>query len=89
MEDGGYVDWSGNIYNYTFFVDVSQPLLQFDFTQDVEDNIERAYGVLVDDDKGMKHLDSEKQWQVWKKGMKSIVRQDNYELAMFLYCALN
>ena len=89
MEDGGYVDWSGNIYNYTFFVDISQPLLQFDFTQDVEDNLQRAYGELVDDDKGMKHLDSEKQWQVWKKGMKSIVKQDNYELAMFLYCALN
>ena len=89
LEDGRYVDMSGNLYTYIFFVEMSPELLQFNFTQDVEDNLRRAYGVLVDNDKGMKHLDSEKQWQIWKKGMKSVNEQDNYELAMFLYCALN
>ena len=51
--------------------------------------MERVYGVLVDDDKGMKHLDSEDQLQVWKGAIKSITRQNNYELAMFLYCTVN
>ena len=51
--------------------------------------MERVYGVLVDDDKGMKHLDSEDQLQVWKGTIKSITRQNNYELAMFLYRTVN
>ena len=64
--------------------------MNFNFTQDVKDNFQRAYGVLVNDaDKGAGHLDSEYQWQVWKNDMKSLMRQDHYELAMFLYCTLN
>ena len=90
MKDDQYVKKLDCLYRYSFFVDLSRELLNFNFTQDVEDNLQRAYGVLVDShDKGMKHLDSEEEWQVWKKGMKSITRQDNYELAMFLYCTLN
>ena len=77
------------IYRYSFFVDMSPKLLNFNFTQDVEDNFQRAYRVIVDDDKGAQHLDSEYQWQVWKRDMKSLMRQDYYELAMFLYCTLN
>ena len=78
------------IYRYSFLVDLSPRLLNFNFTQDVKDNFQRAYGVLVNDaDKGAGHLDSEYQWQVWKNDMKSLMRQDHYELAMFLYCTLN
>ena len=67
LEDGRYVDMSGNLYTYVFFVEISPELLQFSFIQDVEDNLRRADGVFVDNDKGMKQLDSEKQWKIWKK----------------------
>ena len=89
VKHGRLYNWNTCVYRYSFFVNLSSELLNFNFTQDVEDNLKHAYGVLVDNDKGMKHLDSEDQWQVWKGGMKSITRQDNYELAMFLYCTLN
>ena len=85
MKYGHIYNLTPCIYRYSFFVSLSPELLNFNFTQDVEDNLKRAYGVLVDDDKGMKHY----QWKLWKKSMKSITRQDVYELAMFLYCTLN
>ena len=77
------------IYHYSFFVVLSPNVFTFNFTQDVEDNLKRAQGVLVNDDEGAQHLDSKYQWQVWKRDMKSLTKQDHYELAMFLYCTLN
>ena len=77
------------IYRQSFFVDMSPKFWNFNFTQDVKDNFQRAYGVLVDDNKGAKHLDNEYQWQVWKRDMKSLMIQDHYEVEMFLYYTLN
>ena len=39
LEDGRYLDMSGNLYTYVFFVEMSPELLQFNFTQEVEDNL--------------------------------------------------
>ena len=83
MKDGHYVDWSDCVYRYSFLVDLSPKLLHFNFTQNVEYNLQRPYGGIADDDKGMKHLSSEDQWQVWKGAMKSITRQDNYNWQCF------
>ena len=77
------------VYRCNFFVVLSPNVLTFNFTQDVEDNLKRVQGVLVNDDEGAQHLDSEYQWQVWKRDMKSLTKQDHYELAIFLYCTLN
>ena len=43
MKDGHYVDWSDRVYRYKFFIDLSPELLNFNFTQDVKDNLQRAY----------------------------------------------
>ena len=61
MKDGHYVDWSDCVYRYSFLVDLSPKLLHFNFTQNVEYNLQRPYGGIADDDKGMKHLSSEDQ----------------------------
>ena len=43
MKDGHYVDWSDRVYRYKFFIDLSPELLNFNFTLDVKDNLQRAY----------------------------------------------
>ena len=93
INDGHHINVPNRLYKvvYRLFVHMFPKLLNFNFTQDIEDNLQHAYRdtVLVDDDKVTKHLDSEDHWQYWKRDMKSFKRQDHYELAMFLYCTLN
>ena len=89
LNGGGAIDWSYNVYFYYFFNEWSKDLRNINFNDDIEEIKRKAMDNLIDGDRGIQHLDSEKAWAKWKSGMKKMVERDNYELAMFLYCILN
>ena len=47
MKNGHLYKWEHCVYRYSFFVNLSPELLNFNFTQEIEDNLERPYGSIA------------------------------------------
>jgi len=68
--------WENNVYSYTYS--------NFPQKQEAADN------VLLEPKDAMPPLTNESAWSTWKKlMMDNMSESDDYDLALYLYCALN